>query len=490
MLVKKFEAGSMKEALELVKNHLGPDAIILAAKDNNKGFGLVGKNSVEVTAAVSEIQFKKKQVAESRLREEEKEKLKAASARSQKKFIQKSIGRFEKQEATFQEVPVPAQPAKPRRYIDIEDEGEAGSWTPQIAKQNFTETVQSKAEYESALSRKRVREAAQSAFTTAKQTFSDVTASPTNPVVSKRQDTQEIMALKTEVQQLRSLLQNMKSQPQTTINLHPGADVGISYELSFLYSKLIDAGLSKDHVYSICKNAAKELSAEQIKKKSLVDAWAVKYMMNQITLSSDSYAQGLHLFVGGSGHGKTSALVKMASHLVLKEKKSIAILTTDTRRVGAVEQLKIYSQILNVPFSVIRTKEDWQSKIQQTRQLHAVLVDFPGLALRQLDEIDLIQSLMPPTDQKKHVHLVQSVNQKDIDAYELARRYRLLNPTDVIFTKLDESAHHGLIYNFNRDTQLPLHSFGIGPMIPEDYEVATKERVIDLIFKISKLKNN
>ena len=70
MQVRKFEAKTMKEALELVKQHLGPEAIILSAKDNSRGFGLMGERSVEVTAAVSEETLRKKKLAEAKLRED------------------------------------------------------------------------------------------------------------------------------------------------------------------------------------------------------------------------------------------------------------------------------------------------------------------------------------------------------------------------------------------------------------------------------------
>src|SRR5690606_21435122 len=94
MQVKKFEAPTMKEALEMVKNHLGPGAIILNAKDNSRGFGLMGRNSIEITAAISETELRKKQWAESRLKEEQLALLRQKSMRIQKEFIEKSVRRY------------------------------------------------------------------------------------------------------------------------------------------------------------------------------------------------------------------------------------------------------------------------------------------------------------------------------------------------------------------------------------------------------------
>src|SRR3954463_2314892 len=87
MQVKKFEAKSMKEALELVKVHLGPEAIILSAKDSHRGFGLMGEKSVEVTAAVSEETLRKKKMAESKLREDLRARFQQIPASKQREFI-------------------------------------------------------------------------------------------------------------------------------------------------------------------------------------------------------------------------------------------------------------------------------------------------------------------------------------------------------------------------------------------------------------------
>jgi flagellar biosynthesis protein FlhF len=151
--------------------------------------------------------------------------------------------------------------------------------------------------------------------------------------------------------------------------------------------------------------------------------------------------------------------------------------------------LKIYSQILNVPFAVIKKKGDWALIQDKLKQLGHILIDAPGFNLRGPEEVQWIEDRLPPTTEGgRAVHYVQSVLAKDEDAFEIAERYRALQFQDTIITNLDESTRHGLIYNFQKNFGTPLHSFGIGPQMPEDFEAATKERVVDLIFKISKLK--
>jgi flagellar biosynthesis protein FlhF len=77
---------------------------------------------------------------------------------------------------------------------------------------------------------------------------------------------------------------------------------------------------------------------------------------------------------------------------------------------------------------------------------------------------------------------------KESDALEVVRRFRVVQPTDLVFTALDLSVQHGVIATVQLRSGLPIHSFGIGSRVPEDFEVATKERVLDLLFKLSSLK--
>ena len=116
MQVKKFEARSMKEALELVKRDLGPEAIILSAKDNGRGYGLAGQGSIEVTAAISDETFRRKKMAESKLSQALKSRYNQIPARVQRDFITKANA------PRVEEFAPPPVAPKPTRYADILDD--------------------------------------------------------------------------------------------------------------------------------------------------------------------------------------------------------------------------------------------------------------------------------------------------------------------------------------------------------------------------------
>jgi flagellar biosynthesis protein FlhF len=453
MQVKKFEARTMKEALEMVKSQMGPDAIILSARDNNKSYGLVGEGSVEITAAVSEETLHKKKFVESKLRDQDREKFLKSPARQQKELIHKMV---DKHLQANKAAPTPA-PITQRRYIEIEDE--------QLEPKTSGLSVESSIKSYSPRATPIVKQTANSSL-----------------------ETKEVLALKSEIATLKQVISQFQQRPQNFLGAHPGADFGINFDLSFIFEKLIRAGIAPEIVAEMLMVAQETLPAIKLKNRPLVEAWVARQVLENTKISESLNAGKVHCFVGPAGSGKTSALIKLASRMVVEEGKKVALFTTDTYKVGASDQMKIYAQILNVPFSVIRNQNDWINLIRYISQVDCVLVDYTGLSLKNNEEVQMLRGLLPPASLSAQIHLVLSANVKDSDAADLGRRYTTVGYRDVIFTGLDESTQHGNIYNFMRRFGVPLHSFGIGPRVPDDFEFATKERLLDLIFKITNYK--
>ncbi len=463
MQVKKFEAKTMKEAIDLVKFHLGPEAIILSARDQKNGLGLKSPGGVEVTAAVSESTLKKKKWAENKLNEETKKKYLQSSAQVQKKFIEKA-----------NQLP-PEKKIRPLTstpYIEI---NETAPESQQIGSPPSVVTQ---------MADQRIRSAVKDAFKAGQATM----GKEKKYTSVKSQNLIEVDDLKNEIHYLKSLLENFKHRSETLIHLHPGASEGIPYEMSATFERLQKAGLSYESIVQILKECLTQLGVQQLRKKALIDGWVARHLLEQIQIAPSHLQEKYQVFLGPIGSGKTSTLVKIASHLVIQEKKKIAILSTDYNKVGATEQLRIYAQILNVPFAVIRRPKDWEEVEKRLSRWDALLVDFPGLNLKNFGELNYLKEILPPFVPQRRIHYVQSILSKDRDVFDIAGRYLPLNLQDVIFTGLDETGQHGLIYNFQKKFGLPLHSFGIGPKVPEDWEFATKERVVDLFFKLTKLR--
>lgn len=423
MQVKKYEARSMKEALEMVKKDLGPDAVILSARDNKKGFGIAGEGSVEITAAVSEVTLRKKQFAESKLIDKDKLRFQASPARQQKELIEKMV---QNQVEKTKPRPVTAQ-----RYIEIDS-----MVKEQVAQQQSQQPSNSSGEYSSLHS--------------------------------------EIMVLKKMINQFQSMPQGMSTAHQFK-----------SHELQNMYLKLCDEGMNPLDAQKLVLKAQESLPASRLQDKGMIEGWVARAIMDQSLIATDGLDKKVHVFWGPPGVGKTTTIVKLAAQLMRTRGKKIALVTMDTLKVGATEQLKIYAQILNAPFAVLRSAQDWKDISAHLDSVDHVFVDSPGPAIQLRKEAEYCQKIIGPKNHNQRHHLVLSAAFPREKMFDLINRSEVFNCDDLIVTHLDERQHFGSIYSLMLELALPLHSFGLGVRMPDDFEMATRERVLDLIFHIT-----
>ena len=294
----------------------------------------------------------------------------------------------------------------------------------------------------------------------------------------------EVNSLKQEIETLKNVMSKFQSVPQSFVQAHPGADCGVHYPMSRYFQKLTACGIMPDIAGEMIVQCQRQLTSQQQNAPATVESWIAKFILETTPIANTTNEQ-FHLFVGPSGSGKTSSLIKLASNMILNQRKRVAIISTDSSKVGAAEQMKIFSQILNVPFLTIRSQQDWAHVIPHIENLDHILVDYAGLNFRTPEEINYIQRMSPPVYKSLRTHLVLSSSSKDMDLLECAKRYEAFGFNDVIFTGLDEASQHGNIYNFVRRMKAELYAFGIGTKVPEDFEFATAERVVDLLLKIT-----
>lgn len=500
MQVKRFEAATVQEALTMVKGQLGPDAIILNVKDNRKAFGLVGRGSVEITAAISEKSLSNRRQVESRLPEEKRKQFQQSPARQQKEIIERSMARrTQKPEPVRAPRPVTSTP-----YIDIADEEKrtrttTPAYTRRAAKpvrgqrvESMMTELDSAPEFEEAAppqpgpGSERVKEAVKRAWVAAQEPLTTVTQA----AATTASNSAEVHSLRSEIGELKKMIESLKTAPSNgPRSLHPGAEEGLSYEVSAMFERLIDGGLDREFAVGLLKHAQDTFSAMDLRRKAPLESWVAKQILERVRIADSSRDSKIHCFVGAAGSGKTSALVKMASHMVIHQKMRVAIVTTDLGKVGAAEQLRIYASILNVPFAIVRGPSDWKVVMEQLGSMNAILADFPGTSLTNDTEMNRLRALLPPADYSRRVHYVTSCTSRDEEAYRSLNRYRGIGVDDLIINNLDQAIRHGIVFNLQEKFETPILAFGRGPLIPEDFEFASRERVLDLIFRISRMAN-
>ncbi len=493
MQVKKFEARTVKEALDLVKSQLGPDAIILNVRDHKKSYGLVGEGSIEITAAASEESIKKRKAVESRLPEQKREAFAKSPAKLQKEIIHQFVEHHNKRQHRERAL-------TNRRYVEIEDDhfdpGEIKSIpaVAQAAERAALAAAQSTAlngpapqAEESFLFRRLIRsKTSQKAASEAATPQNSIAAMAQNSPAVSAQNQEVIQSLQGEIKTLKQIIAQFQQVPQKIQHAnYPGSEFGLSYEFANLYAKLIDHGVAVEVAGEMLLSMKESLPVAKLRNPAFLEGVFSKNLLDSVMVRSLPFASRIQVFMGPPGSGKTSSLVKLAAHLIAKENKKIAFATADTFKVGAADQMRIYAQILNTSFSIIRSKNDWMNILKASQGYDYLFVDYPGLALRTQEEASLLERLLPPQGISRDLHLVLSATDQDQYLTDAAARYQKIDFDDVIFNFLDETYHHGNIYNFQYRFKKPYLAFGLGAKIPEDFEFATPERVLDLVMKLT-----
>lgn len=175
-------------------------------------------------------------------------------------------------------------------------------------------------------------------------------------------------------------------------------------------------------------------------------------------------------FVGPTGVGKTTTIAKIASKFCVEEKKKIALLTADTYRIAAAEQLRTYANILEVPFRVIYTPEEILQSVEEFKDVDYILVDTAGHAHQNEEQKQAILGFIHSTDENidKEVYLVVSATTKYRDLVGIADAYKAVDNYKLIFTKLDETTALGNLYNLRLYTGAPLSYVTCGQNVPDD----------------------
>lgn len=186
-------------------------------------------------------------------------------------------------------------------------------------------------------------------------------------------------------------------------------------------------------------------------------------------------------FVGPTGVGKTTTIAKLASYFKLEKKAKIALITSDTYRIAAVEQLRTYANILDVPLSVVYTLEEFNDSIKMFEGYDLILVDTAGRSHKNDEQCNemfhLIEDCVISEQLVKEVYLVLSAATKYKDLLKINQVYSHIKKYSIIFTKLDETTCLGNILNMKLATGVPLSYVTSGQAVPDDISIIDAQKI-------------
>jgi len=196
-------------------------------------------------------------------------------------------------------------------------------------------------------------------------------------------------------------------------------------------------------------------------------------------------AGGILALVGPTGVGKTTTVAKLAAECTLKHGAAkLALVTTDTYRIGAVDQLRIYGRILGVPVYAIRNEADLRSTLEDLRSRHLVLIDTVGMSQRDRRLADQVALLSGSTRRVQRVLLVSAVSHLNV-IEDVVRAYRGPDLAGCILTKIDEALALGTALDALIRHDLPLHYVTNGQRVPEDLHRPNPLYLVERAFRDS-----
>ena len=465
MQIKKFEARTIQEALDTVKRELGPEAIILKTKKNKKGFGLLSNVSIEITAAVSDKAITKKRHLDNRVPDETKETISNLPVDKQQKIYNKYVDRNTKRDRSRQ--------SNSAQNTDIDSV-------------SLVENDKSK--------RSRI---------TATR-YIDIHDIPqkTKPIAINDGDrgiNNRAVSLEEEVKNLKQIINDIKMDQSNHLR-SSSANVGSkkSYfdfdSCQRILDHLILSGVERRHAIDILHNAAFSAGDDKLEDPEIITEFVAQELYEKIevfsllenickNINEEAADPNVIALVGPTGVGKTTTVAKIASESILNRNSKVGLINLDSYKVSATDQLETYAKILNIPFRSVSNVDDLKCAIQDFRALDLVLIDTTGRSQKDLDSLQSMYEVLSHVPNIRS-ELVLSTNTKDSELADIGKKFSLFKPEGLIFSKLDESMSYGSIYNISHKLKLPLVYFTTGQKVPEDIEVASKERLVSLILDL------
>ena len=259
-----------------------------------------------------------------------------------------------------------------------------------------------------------------------------------------------------------------------------------------VYLELIQSEVADEIARDLIEKTQKQMPADQLSNINLVRK-KIAEVMDRMINTAGPIARNLNTtarvvaLIGPTGVGKTTTIAKLAANFKLRQNKKVGLITIDTYRIGAVDQLRMYAEILDVPLKVVLTPTELTEAVEMMKDMDVVLIDTAGRS--QNDQIKLRELQTFLTAANPHeVHLVLSSTAHHSHMLSAAEKFKTLGVDRVIFTKLDEAISFGVVLSVIRKLDASLSYITTGQNVPDDIEVGNGQRLAKLLLKMENLQ--
>ena len=297
---------------------------------------------------------------------------------------------------------------------------------------------------------------------------------PFRKPASKQTDPEK---LEKELQDMRDMLQVLLTESRAS-TLPP--------ELSRAYQVLLEQGVTRKVAASVVGALTKNLDEQSWRDERILrERLKVEIRKRTLVTGGLSITAGkrrVAALVGATGVGKTTNLAKLAALFAVRDRGRVALVTTDTYRFAAPEQLRVYANIIGVPLKVVNDAGQLIDAMQAFRDYDLVLIDTAGGSQFNVQQIQEQRELLHAAAADE-VHLVMSANTHIDELHSVVANLRSLNPAALMFTKLDETRSFGPMFSLSQEVQLPVSYLSVGQNVPDDVLLAQPATMANLVME-------
>ncbi|MBB6452906.1 flagellar biosynthesis protein FlhF [Salirhabdus euzebyi] len=277
-----------------------------------------------------------------------------------------------------------------------------------------------------------------------------------------------------EIKRLRNSIEN---QNYTVSNSYPET-------IQKVYDYLLEQEVKVPFAKQICERLLeKYYRFEKQVDTLLIKEWLKEELEKELTPFSygkqETIKKVIH-FVGPTGVGKTTTIAKIAAEAIMDENKKVALITMDTYRIGAIDQLKTYGKILNIPMEVAYNYEDFVEAKKKFKDFDVILVDTAGRNYKQIEFINqLSKNIDFQTDDEMYLVLSSTTRYKELK--EIFHQFTKFPIKQIILTKIDETTEFGSIVNLAKECQVGIAYMTNGQNVPDDLIEGSIDKIVNLL---------
>lgn len=288
---------------------------------------------------------------------------------------------------------------------------------------------------------------------------------------------EEILKMQDAITQVQKSLWDPKSQLY---------DLNIPPEFVDMYNHFEQNEFDQEMTYTIMKKTINQLPVALKANPKKVNDFFKLVLRRIIPIKQEiplrKHQRKIIMMVGPTGVGKTTTIAKLAARYAYKlgQNYKVGIVTLDSFRVGAIEQLQAYTNIMRLPLEVVRRPEDLAEALLRLKDCNYIFIDTAGSSQYDVDKIELINDYQEKVSELPiEKVLVLPANVKHSDLMDIYTNYSRLNIDYLTFTKLDETKSFGNLISFSHKTKKSITYFSIGQNVPDDLIVSDSSFLID-----------